>query len=110
MKRVLVVGVAISLGVCPVFAASPKIDAAVKTFKAVSADKEKLKIYCEMTKFMDSMGEKEDAAADAKVRGYMKQLGAEFEAAWNAGQNVEENSPDDKALSEALDDLSSKCT
>ena len=34
---------------------------------------------------MDAIGEKEDAAAEAKITGLMKQLGPDFEAAWNAG-------------------------
>ena len=31
-----------------------------------------------MTKVMDAMGEKQDAAAEAKIQGFMKQLGADF--------------------------------
>jgi hypothetical protein len=110
MKRILITCIAVSLGACPGFAANPKTEAAVKTFKAVGADAAKLKTFCEMTKVMDAMGEKEDAAAEAKVQGYIKQLGAEFEAAWNTSNEIDAETPDGKVINSALDDLSGKCT
>lgn len=109
MKHVLAACVVVSLTTCPSFAASPKIDAAIKTFKAVSADTGKLKTFCEMTKAMNAAGEHPDAAAEAKIDGYMKQLGEAFQTAWNAGDDLDENSPDAKALYAAIDDLSGKC-
>ncbi len=110
MKRFVIAGVAACLAAAPAFAAAPKIEAAIKTFKAVAADPAKLKTFCAMTKVMDSMGEKEDPAKNKEIEGYMKQLGAEFETAWTAGDGIDENSPDGKALNTALDDLSGKCT
>lgn len=110
MKRILVTCIAVSLGAYPGFAASPKVEAAVKIFKAVSADAGKLKIFCEMTKAMDAMGDKQDAAAEAKIQGYTKQLGTDFETAWNAGDDADESTPDGAALRAALDDLAGKCT
>ena len=110
MKRVLVACLAtLSLATQPSLAASPKIDAAIKTFAAVGADASKLKIFCEMKKLMDAAGEKEDAAADAKIDAHIKQLGAEFQAAWNLGDDLDENSADGKALNAAIDDLAAKC-
>ncbi len=44
-------------------------------FKQTEADASKLKTYCEVTKTMDTAGDKEDAATDAKIDGYLKQLG-----------------------------------
>jgi hypothetical protein len=69
MKRILVTCVAVSLGAASCFAASPKIEEIVKTFKAVSADAGKLKIFCEMTKAMDAMADKQDTAIqDPRLR------------------------------------------
>jgi|SoimicmetaTmtLAB_FD_contig_31_19265724_length_524_multi_1_in_0_out_0_1 hypothetical protein len=110
MKRVVFAAVAVCLAAAPVLAASPKIDAAVKTLKAVSADPAKLKIFCDMSKVMDAAGEKADAAADAKIAGYMKQLGPDFETAWNAAEGLNETSADGKAYNGALDDLAGKCS
>jgi hypothetical protein len=110
MKRVVFAAVAACLAAAPVVAASPKVDSAIKVFKAVSTDPAKLKTFCDMSKVMDAMGEKQDAAAEAKIQGFMKQLGTEFETAWNVGNDVNENSPDGKALNAAIDDLAGKCT
>ena len=101
MKRIVVAAVAVCLAAAPAFAASPKVDAAIKVFKAVSADPAKLKTFCDMSKVMDAMGEKQDAAAEAKIQGFMKQLGTEFETAWNVGNDVNENSADGKACNAA---------
>ena len=110
MKRVIVSGIAICFFVAPAIAAAPKIDAAIKVFKAVAADPAKVKTFCDMTKAMDEAGDKPSAASDAKIEGYMKQLGADFETAWNAADGLNENSPDGKAYNSALDELSGKCT
>jgi hypothetical protein len=110
MKRVVFAAVAVCLAVAPVSAASPKVDAAVKAFKAVGADPAKQKIFCDMSKAMDAAGEKPTPAADAKINGFMKQLGAEFETAWAVANSLNENSPDGKAYNSALDDLAGKCS
>lgn len=110
MKRVVVTGFALCLLTAPAFAASPKIESAVKVFKAVSADPAKLKTFCEMSKAMDAAGEKPTPAQDEKITGYMKQLGADFETAWNAVEGLNETSADGKAYNAALDDLAGKCS
>jgi len=78
-----------------------------------------------MTKTMEAVGAREDAATDAKidpfeidprhpqpplVHGYLKQLGPYIDTAWNTGESVDENSADRKAFGAALDELASKCS
>jgi hypothetical protein len=106
---VAMIAAVLVVGACPSLAASPKADAAVKTFKSVAADPGKLKVYCEMDKAMKALGEKEDKALETKIDGYMKELGPDFETAWSAGESVDAKSDDAKALNAALDDLSGKC-
>lgn len=110
MKRVVLAAVAVCLAVAPAFAASPKVDAAVKAFKSVSADPAKQKIFCDMSKAMDEAGDKPSPAADAKINGLMKQLGTEFETAWGLAEGLDEKSADGKAYNNALDELSGKCS
>jgi hypothetical protein len=110
MKRILVVCAAIGLAALPVLAADSKIQSSVEVFKATGADAAKLKTFCAMSEAMDAGGEKEDAATDAKIDGYMKQLGPDFETAWNAGEEVDDNSADGKTLNAAIDDLTGKCS
>ena len=110
MKRVVVAAVAACLVVCPAFAASPKVEAAVKTFKAVSGDPAKVKIFCDMNTAMDAAGDKPSPAAEAKIDGLMKQLGPDFETAWGVADGLDENSADGKTYNRALDELAGKCS
>jgi hypothetical protein len=110
MKRALIVSTALCLTALAALAADSKVDSAVATFKSVEGDAGKLKIFCEMSAAMDKAGDNPDAAADAKIDGYMKQLGPDFGTAWDAGQGVDEKSADGKKLDAALDELGSKCS
>src|ERR1700741_2905724 len=105
MKRFVLAGVVVCLGAYGALALSPQIDSAVKTLRAVAADSAKLKTFCEMAKTMDLMGDKGDAAAEAKITGLMKQLGPDFVAAWDAADNLDDNTEDGKAYGAAMDDL-----
>lgn len=110
MKYAVIAGAALCLGVATAaYAATPKIEAAIKTIKATGGDPAKVKAFCEMSKLMETTGEKENPAAEAKIDGYMKQLGPDFETAWNAGDGLDENSADGKVLFAAMDELQGKC-
>jgi hypothetical protein len=109
MKRVVVAAAAVCLGVWSVMAASPKIEAALKQFKAVAADPGKLKTFCDMDSAMEAASEKDDKAAAGKVEKLMKQLGPDFLAAWNAGNDLDEKSADGKAYGKGIDELVDKC-
>lgn len=98
------------LACSPALAASPMIDAAAKVFSAVAADPAKLKTFCEMSKVLEAAGDKEDPKIDAQVDGYIDQLGDDFETAWEAGEGLDETSPDGKAFNDAVDALEAKCT
>jgi hypothetical protein len=107
--RVLAACVALGLAFSPALAANPKVDAAVKTFNAIGADAAKLKTFCARMKAEDAAGDNPSAAVKAQIDGYSKQLGPDFVAAWNLGNEMDENSADGKAWNDALDDLAGKC-
>ena len=109
MKRLILAGVVVCVGAYGALAASPKVESAIKTFKGIGADAGKVKTFCEMIKTMDASGEKEDPAAEAKVTGLMKQLGPDFETAWNASDGLDDNTEDGKAYNAGVDDLVEKC-
>lgn len=109
MRRAVFTLLAASLLASPVLAADPKVESAIKVFKAVSTDNAKLRTFCEMSKVMAQAGEKEDKVADAKIDALMKQLGADFEKAWAVGDGLSETSADGKAFNTAMDDLMKKC-
>ncbi len=99
--------------VSPAFAVSANVDAAIKTFQKVGADAGKLKTYCEMSKLMSLDEDTEDEAKaeelDKKMQGYIEQLGPDFEAAFEAGADLDPDSDDGKAYDGALDELDGKC-
>jgi hypothetical protein len=109
MKRFVFAGLVACLGVASALAADPKIVAAIKTFQAIAADPAKVKTFCEMIQVMDAAGDKEDPAAEAKIAELMKQLGPDFEAAWNTADEVDEDTPDGKDYNSAMDSLADKC-
>jgi hypothetical protein len=92
-------------------ALDPGVEAAIKTFDAVAADPAKLKIYCEMSEVFDAAGDDEAKIEEAeqKTASYRQQLGPDFEKAWDADEGLEDDSPDDKAYSEASEKLDEKC-
>jgi hypothetical protein len=113
MREIVPAALACGLLASPAFAASAKIETAVKTFEQVGADAAKLKTYCAMSKVMSSGEESEDEskseALDKEMQGYMKELGPEFESAFEAGADLDPDSEDGKAYDAALEALDGKC-
>ena len=109
MLRVLVSCVTFCLCTSCALAADPRIDSAIQEFKAVASDPARLKTYCAMSNAVDTAEEKDNTVAKAAIDRHMKELGAEFEKAWNVGDDVDENSTDGKALSAAIDELTAQC-
>ncbi len=93
--------------------ANPTIDAAIKTFDDVAADPAKLKTYCEMSKLSAGGGDDADDSKsqelDKQMQGYMKELGTDFETAYEAGADLDPESADGKSYDAALDKLDDKC-
>jgi hypothetical protein len=110
MRRALLGSAVVCLTSFAALAADNKIDSALATFKSVEGDPAKLKIFCEMSAVMDKAGDNPDAAAQAQIDGFIKQLGPDFETAWDAGDDLDEDSPDGKKLDDALDALGDKCS
>jgi hypothetical protein len=107
--RALVAVLALGLLAAPAFAANPKVEAAIKTFKAIGANPAKLRTYCAMAKVIERMGEKEDQAAEAEMDRHLQELGPDFQTAWDAAEGVDENSADGKVYFAAMDELEEKC-
>ena len=112
MKRILAACAVCGLLASPALA-NPTIDAAIKTFDAVGADAAKLKTYCEMSKLSAGGGDDADdsksEALDKQMQTYMKDLGPDFEAAYEAGADLDPESADGKSYDAALDKLDDKC-
>jgi hypothetical protein len=105
--RTLIFSAALCLISCVAQAADARVDGAVKVFQSTAADPAKVKTFCEMSKVMDSSSEQADQATESKIQSYMTELGPDFEQAWNAGSDVDENSEDGKVYHAALEELAS---
>jgi hypothetical protein len=110
MMRVLAAAaVSLFLIATPALSANPKVDNALKVLQAIGADANKMKIFCEMMVLDEKMGDKEDPALEDQVDKLAEQLGPDFIAAWDAIEEIDENSPDGKVLAAAIDQLEEKC-
>ena len=109
MSRVLIAFVAFGLCTSGALAVDPAISAAIQEFKAVGVDPAKLKIFCAMSKALDAVDERDDAAAEAAIAGYVKALGPEFEKAWEVAEDIDENTPEAQVLNAAIDELTGLC-
>src|SRR5262249_29025363 len=89
----------------PAHAASPEVEAAIKTIRAVAADPNLQKTFCALL----AADEKDDPNAKAAIDGYIKQLGSKFQSAWDVLERLDEHSPDGQAASAVLDELDDKC-
>jgi hypothetical protein len=89
--------------------ADPKVDSAISVFKQTEADAAKLVTFCAMSQAMEAAGENEDPATKAEIDEDLKQLGPEFEAAWKVFRETDQNSPEGRALNQAVDELGGDC-
>jgi hypothetical protein len=111
MKKFLAACAVCGLFATPVLA-NPAVDSAVKTFDTVGSDPAKLKTYCEMSKVMssaDAEDDKKSEALDKQMDGFMKELGPEFQTAFEAGADLDPESADGKSYDAAMDKLDDKC-
>lgn len=112
MKSYLAAVALCGLFASPVLAANAAVEGAVKTFEAVGNDAAKLKVYCEMSKVMSSADAADDSKAeelDKQMDSFMKQLGPEFQTAFEAGADLDPESEDGKTYDAAMDKLDGKC-
>jgi hypothetical protein len=107
--RALAAAITLFLVTTPALAASPQVEAAVKAFRAVGADANRLKTYCELNQIEEKMGDKDSPALQAQMDKLLDQLGADFKAAWSTLEDIDENSPDGKVLQAAAEQLEDKC-
>src|SRR4051812_42922794 len=107
--RALAAAITLFLVTTPALAASPQVEAAIKVFQAVGADANRLKTFCEMMQIDEKMDKKEVPALIAQKDKLLDQLGADFKAAWNVAEDIDDKSSDGKVLNAALDQLEDKC-
>src|SRR5262245_27112783 len=94
-------------GISP--AASPQVDLAIKAVQSVANDPAKLKLFCEFHKLLQSVGDKEDDAAQKQIEDLVTRIGPDFSAAWDIADELDENSADGQEFYDAVDTVADKC-
>ena len=90
-------------------AASPEVESALKVFRTIGADANRLKAFCEVMQTEQENSGKADPLLEAKMDKLLDELGADFKAAWETAGSIDPTSDDGKVLDAALDQLSDKC-
>ncbi len=110
MKRIVIACVAVAFAASVAPAASPPVDAAIKKIQAITADAGKMKVFCEFDTALEAIPEdKEDPVAEKAADDIVTKLGADFAAAWEVGEELEEESADGKEFVAAVDAIAEKC-
>jgi hypothetical protein len=110
MKQILVACVAVAFGASIVSAASPPVDAAIKKIEGVVADAGKLQLFCELDDALEAAPEdKEDPAIEKRIDELVDRLGPDFAAAWDTGEELQEESADGKEYFAAVDAIGERC-
>ena len=106
----IAVALALALLAIPAHAASPKVEAAIKTIRAVAADPNLQRTFCALLEMKEKLDDKkDDPKIEAAMDEYVKRLGPNFQSAWDVVEDIDENSPDGQAIEAALDELEEKC-
>jgi hypothetical protein len=95
------------LGAGIVWAASPQVEQAIKAVEAVGNDPGKLKLFCDLNKLLQ--GDADDQDTQKQIEDIVGQIGPDFSAAWDVGDELSESSPDGQAFYAAVDSLADKC-
>src|SRR5437763_13320578 len=88
---------------------SPEVEAALKVFGTVDSDANRMKTFCELMRIDEQNAQKADPFLEAKMDKLLDELGADFKAAWDFAETVDQASEDGKVLNAALDRLSDRC-
>ena len=107
--RALSIATMLLLITTPTLAASPKVESALNVLQAVGADANRLKAFCELMKLDEKLEGKEDAVVEGQLDKLLDELGADFKVTWTTIEDTDEQSPDGRALSAAVDQLEDKC-
>lgn len=96
----------------PATAASPAIEAAIKSLEKISADTTKFETYCNLLGQMESVPD-DDAAKNEALKNQLDAVvdsyGTEVSAAWDTVSEIDPDTEDGKAVTAAFDAIEGKC-
>ena len=108
----LALPIAAALVVTPILAASPKVEAAIKSLSKIEADGAKFQSFCKIIKDLDDVPEQDTAKAESletQLENLLKSIGFDVVQAWDLGSDLDAQSDDGKAFEAAVEALEAKC-
>jgi hypothetical protein len=108
MKRLLIASIAIACGASLALSASPEVDKAIKTIQGVTADPAKMQLFCALDQASDTEGQA-NPEQEKQAEEILGKLGADFEAAWDVGDNLDDKSADGVEFAAAVEAVAAKC-
>jgi hypothetical protein len=109
--RLVVIGI-VALGPGPATAASPAVEAAIRTLGKIPADPMKFETFCNLLGQMRIMLDIDAAKYEALERqldAVIDSYGTELAAAWDTVSGADTESEDGEAVAAAFDALEGKC-
>lgn len=106
MVRMFAVTISSAIAISAAFAASAEVEEAVKVLQTIGNDQAKLATYC---KIVDTALSGAVETADEKIQVYLKELGPEFQKAWELSGDLDPQSEDGRAHEAAMEQLDAKC-
>jgi hypothetical protein len=96
----------------PVYAASPKVESAIKSLDKIEADGAKFQAFCKLLRDIDDVPEQDEAKVEAlevELDNLLKSIGLDVLRAWDLGGDLDPQSEDGKAFEAAVEALEDKC-
>jgi hypothetical protein len=90
-------------------AASSQVEAAIKAIQSVESDTNRMKTFCELMRIDEQNEKRTNPSLEAQMDKLLKELGPDFETAWELVEDTDPASDDGKVLSAALDRVGDKC-
>lgn len=97
---------------CAATAASPPVEAAIKTLDKIPADTAKFEAYCNLLGDMESVPDTDAAkyeALESQLDAVIDSYGADVAEAWDTLSEVDPETDDGKAVAAAFEALEGKC-
>ncbi len=93
-------------------AASPQIEAAIKTLAKIPADAAKFETYCNLLGEMEGVPETDTAKSEAlegQLDDVIESYGADVVQAWDLASETDPDTDDGKAVAAAFEAMEDKC-
>jgi hypothetical protein len=102
----------VAFGHGPATAATPPVEAAIRTLEKIPADTAKFETYCNLLGQMENMPDDDAAkyeALESQLDAVIDSYGTDVSEAWDTVSEIDPETEDGKAVAAAFDAMEGKC-